>query len=663
MFPPQNVPILPTQRKPPDKNKNRKDSITKTGNNPSSAPIDQETAEQDEIRIDPQSTFESSSPTAPNSPEFTFTVLKRFPSSPSNDNRTASSNNKRGRKGERDGMQANQHGDSDSVPTHTPTAGAGYRTLQNAPTNLSQHHLNHLDALAAGLAQAVASSPTEAGAKILKKACLWVIDFARDNAIRLEEGKEAMKIQFGENDKVMYIEKGERERGVPPPATGTEASTYAPRTLAQVAAQKKDAPLSLNQSRLAQQKRALTGLFDIKTNSPARPAPKAGVARDSRLLLRLSPTHELRKCTPFKAASRINSILTKIAPKEVAICAVNPTNTGLALLPSNTCNVEDLIKFQDEIVKEVGAETMDRNVEWVKFVIAGVAVRQGREVFSHNLIKDQLEEQFGIRPVEVKYLMKKDDLAKEMAGTRMIGSMRESFQEEGHNEEMEVEEEEQVNYEYSRTSSLLVSFPATPPKKLRTVHLLGSSRLQCRDYAHKEEVKQCSNCSRFDHQATSCPSKTPICSICSSSSHSTSTHKCEECPENSPEGTCFHPEKCANCHGPHTAHWNGCPARPSSSRIAKTIVGPSPARLQAIRSEQRILRRGRMEAMKKDLEKEKEREKEKTDPPQQRKDRGNSQTSSITESEDSEESKESEEDEEMEDERPNQSQQPTMQTL
>jgi len=38
-----------------------------------------------------------------------------------------------------------------------------------------------------------------------------VSDVARDNAIRLEEGKEATKIQFGENDKVMYIEKGERE--------------------------------------------------------------------------------------------------------------------------------------------------------------------------------------------------------------------------------------------------------------------------------------------------------------------------------------------------------------------------------------------------------------------------------------------------------------------
>jgi len=72
---------------------------------------------------------------------------------------------------------------------------------------------------------------------------------------------------------------------------------------------------------------------------------------------------------------------------------------------------------------------------------------------------------------------------------------------------------------------------------------------------------RCWNCQGYGHSQDHCRRETPKCPQCAEG------HKYESCPNKREEG-----RKCANCGGPHSAGYNGCPKFKTAQDITKLIA-------------------------------------------------------------------------------------------
>ncbi|KAF8784055.1 Nucleic-acid-binding protein transposon like protein [Argiope bruennichi] len=124
----------------------------------------------------------------------------------------------------------------------------------------------------------------------------------------------------------------------------------------------------------------------------------------------------------------------------------------------------------------------------------------------------------------------------------------------------------------------LKKFKTREPLPIFQVHLFKTSNIQeiykletlfyimirVEKYIIKQN-HQCYNCQLWNHGSKGCRLN-PKCVICAG------THPTKECPSKGKENAEI---KCANCGGPHTANYRGCPRYPKTQQFRTTQTGKS----------------------------------------------------------------------------------------
>ncbi|GBM29800.1 Nucleic-acid-binding protein from transposon X-element [Araneus ventricosus] len=124
----------------------------------------------------------------------------------------------------------------------------------------------------------------------------------------------------------------------------------------------------------------------------------------------------------------------------------------------------------------------------------------------------------------------------------------------------------------------LKKYKSREPLRIFQVHLLPTPnisdiyKVDCIDYTivtvesyNNRHNHQCFNCQRWNHGSAGCRLN-PKCVVCAGA------HPSKDCPN---KGKTDIPTKCANCNGPHTASYKGCPRYPKNITKSKIQPGKS----------------------------------------------------------------------------------------
>ncbi|GBN59638.1 Nucleic-acid-binding protein from transposon X-element [Araneus ventricosus] len=131
----------------------------------------------------------------------------------------------------------------------------------------------------------------------------------------------------------------------------------------------------------------------------------------------------------------------------------------------------------------------------------------------------------------------------------------------------------------------LKKFKTREPLNIFQIHLTLTDNVSeiykldtlCYHFISVEEYRsrlhyQCFNCQRWNHGSNGCKLN-PRCVVCSEN------HPSKECPL---KGQKSNTPKCANCNGPHTASYRGCPRYPQN--IQKSKIQPGKSFANALKS-------------------------------------------------------------------------------
>ncbi|GBM85443.1 Nucleic-acid-binding protein from transposon X-element [Araneus ventricosus] len=131
----------------------------------------------------------------------------------------------------------------------------------------------------------------------------------------------------------------------------------------------------------------------------------------------------------------------------------------------------------------------------------------------------------------------------------------------------------------------LKKFKTREPLNIFQIHLTLTDNISeiykldtlCYHFISVEEYRsrlhyQCFNCQRWNHGSSGCKLN-PRCVVCSDN------HPSKECPL---KGQKSNTPKCANCNGPHTASYRGCPRYPQN--IQKNKIQPGKSFADALKS-------------------------------------------------------------------------------
>ncbi|GBM98582.1 hypothetical protein AVEN_215421-1 [Araneus ventricosus] len=113
-------------------------------------------------------------------------------------------------------------------------------------------------------------------------------------------------------------------------------------------------------------------------------------------------------------------------------------------------------------------------------------------------------------------------------------------------------------------------FPSENIKEIYNLTYLSYYFITVKPYENRIS-HQCFNCQMWNHGSKGCR-LAPICVICAGK------HPSKECPNKGKKDVEI---KCANCNGPHTASYRGCPKYPKN--VTKSRVQPGKSFAAAVR--------------------------------------------------------------------------------
>ncbi|GBN22410.1 Nucleic-acid-binding protein from transposon X-element [Araneus ventricosus] len=141
-----------------------------------------------------------------------------------------------------------------------------------------------------------------------------------------------------------------------------------------------------------------------------------------------------------------------------------------------------------------------------------------------------------------------------------------------------------MNFRVDKVNQLK-KYKTRAPLNIFQVHLLPTAnigeiyKVNCIDYTivtitsyNNTHHHQCFNCQLWNHGSAGCKLN-PKCVVCAGA------HSSKDCPN---KGNSEIPTKCANCNGPHTASYKGCPKYPKN--IVKSKIQPGKSFAAATRN-------------------------------------------------------------------------------
>jgi hypothetical protein len=103
------------------------------------------------------------------------------------------------------------------------------------------------------------------------------------------------------------------------------------------------------------------------------------------------------------ATKQIQEKLSAVSNK---IRQVFQARSGWAVLTADSETRDFLVEKQAEWAAELGATTVETNKEWFTYVVSDFPIRltdfHGKEVDSDSIVRDEIETQTGLKPVDIR---------------------------------------------------------------------------------------------------------------------------------------------------------------------------------------------------------------------------------------------------------------------
>lgn len=248
----------------------------------------------------------------------------------------------------------------------------------------------------------------------------------------------------------------------------------------------------------------LPSIFSAKLpQKPSNPVQNNARKTDNRIFIRLSEEHPSRNHHIHAIKS---ALINKLGLEEASIKAVQKVKSGIAIVPTNEKQAEQLLEKSQTITSVLGGK-VEKAEEWWTYVVDHVPRKlqtlDGQEIaVTVESVRKEVEAAAGLAPIRVAWSRK--TLENPLP-----------------------------------TGTIVASFKTQP----RFFRLFGTSSL-ARKITKSPKPAQCPKCWGF-HDARLCNFE-QRCKQCSTQGH---RH-------------CLAPPRCTNCKGPHAADTNSCPARP-----------------------------------------------------------------------------------------------------
>ncbi|KAF6527552.1 hypothetical protein HZS61_007854 [Fusarium oxysporum f. sp. conglutinans] len=143
-----------------------------------------------------------------------------------------------------------------------------------------------------------------------------------------------------------------------------------------------------------------------QTDPPHRQGQQTTIApprQDLRVFIRLEAGAPARAHSSYTIRTLIQEKLSTISSK---IRQVFQVRSGWAVLTADSETRDFLVEKQAEWAAELGATTVETNKEWFTYVVSDFPTRltdfHGKEVDSDSIVRDEIEIQTGLKPVDIR---------------------------------------------------------------------------------------------------------------------------------------------------------------------------------------------------------------------------------------------------------------------
>ena len=307
------------------------------------------------------------------------------------------------------------------------------------------------------------------------------------------------------------------------PATTSTTRTAASRTWADIARDPQNQPRNSGNESSGTDHPRTKRAPQTAAARPTRPAQTRPIQDDLRLFIAVSTTVRLMKPSPFAVRQAICGRIEGLTLQDIP--TASPISTGWSITPANK-TIRDLLLTQENresLMRALDGDSVRQPELWTNYAVQGVAssykTLTGEDIpTTQEMIEEEAKSQTGHTPVNTR-------------------PSRHGPNTEG-------------------LTTWIISYK----HKVRSFRLFGTS-----DYA-KEIRKRPQLQRHYDGCQGYC-----------NPARCTRAVRCGTCGQNRDNHTgtfgddCTHPEKCANCLGPHKAGFHSCPAAPrrENGRIIK----------------------------------------------------------------------------------------------
>ncbi|KAI8414786.1 hypothetical protein FOFC_04404, partial [Fusarium oxysporum] len=143
-----------------------------------------------------------------------------------------------------------------------------------------------------------------------------------------------------------------------------------------------------------------------QTDPPHRQGQQTTIApprQDLRVFIRLEAGAPARAHSSYAIRTLIQEKLSAVSSK---IRQVFQVRSGWAVLTADSETRDFLVEKQAEWAAELGATTVETNKEWFTYVVSDFPTRltdfHGKEVDSDSIVRDEVEIQTGLKPVDIR---------------------------------------------------------------------------------------------------------------------------------------------------------------------------------------------------------------------------------------------------------------------